>query len=314
MFENFKKAVLNSYDEKKEKKQLSENLEHPTQAKLRKECLSILEKRYCKKDDQTICAFFDPDHKFDNHELRIQKFELDGFKSLLQFFLKGHGIRKEENIKLLAWLIDFEPRPYNYTETYTENGKLETNSDSEEPIDQNINYPPPQTTVPLPWKKISIISFSILIVLFGISIYSSTDVKPKQQLTKNIPSDNEQPNTSATIKKEEGKKSENKSVNINDMQCMYWADDHYVPIFCNKEIGNTTKIALDTKKIAHFKKINKPDTLTKNSLGKTWYVKINGLLEYYTSEGFHPIHTDKKLKRLTEYMLNKYVLRKPKNH
>ncbi|WP_379085127.1 hypothetical protein [Pedobacter sp. UC225_65] len=58
MFEDYKNAVLNFYQEKKAMGLLSETFENPTQAKLRKECLLILKNRYLKKDDETIKAFF----------------------------------------------------------------------------------------------------------------------------------------------------------------------------------------------------------------------------------------------------------------
>jgi len=49
------------------------------------------------------------------------------------------------------------------------------------------------------------------------------------------------------------------------------------------------------------------DTLTKNSLGKVWYSKIDGKVEFFTSAGFHPVHIDRRLKPLTDYMIKKYV-------
>jgi len=94
----------------------------------------------------------------------------------------------------------------------------------------------------------------------------------------------------------------------SNQECMYWANDHYQPISCTETVGDTAIIALDTFKVAHLRKINRPDTLTRNALGKVWYVKINvDSTEFFTAGGFHPIFTTKKLKPITAYMINKYA-------
>lgn len=118
MFDDYKKAVISFYLEQKVSKKLSLNLESPTQAKLKKECLSILSERYHKKDDKTLLSFFDPTNKFNDHEKSILKFELDGFKAILKFLLGKSQIRKDENLELLAWLINFENRPYKSEHIY----------------------------------------------------------------------------------------------------------------------------------------------------------------------------------------------------
>lgn len=90
-------------------------------------------------------------------------------------------------------------------------------------------------------------------------------------------------------------------------QCMYWTGDHYEAVSCDAKIFNRNILALDTLKMAHFRRITKPDTITKKALGWVWYSKIGGKLEYYTSDGVHPLHTDKELKKLTGYMIDKHI-------
>ncbi|MFI5161199.1 MAG: hypothetical protein ACHQHN_07970 [Sphingobacteriales bacterium] len=36
--------------------------------------------------------------------------------------------------------------------------------------------------------------------------------------------------------------------------CMYWTGDHYQPASCNQKHGDTAIIALDSLRLAHFKK------------------------------------------------------------
>ncbi len=290
MFEDFKKAVLNSYTEKKISNQLSDNLLNPTKAQLRKECLLILKNRYLKKDDETIKAFFDPTGKFDNHELSISKFDLEDFKALQKFLLGQPGIRKEENIKLLAWLIDFEPRPYTFGGKYNTPEKKEYVSENEEPINEPIlNLP---TTTGVPWGKIGVITFlSILLVLLSIKIFSSLkDIGDK-----------------ILVNKQEEKVPRTAPLTSGSKHCMYWADDHYESIACSQKIKGSTIIALDKQKLNQLKRITRPDTLSKKDLAKTWYVKINkDSIEFYTDSGSYPLDSKKRLKPLTIHMLNKY--------
>jgi hypothetical protein len=90
--------------------------------------------------------------------------------------------------------------------------------------------------------------------------------------------------------------------------CMYWSEDHYKPIACNQKIPNAMIIALDTAKLKTFKKITMPDTITYLDIGKVWYSKIDGKIEYYTSGGEHPIVFDHRLKPVTKYIIDKYIL------
>lgn len=64
---------------------------------------------------------------------------------------------------------------------------------------------------------------------------------------------------------------------------------------------------MDTVKMVHFRRITKPDTITSKAKGYVWYSKIGGKLEYYTSDGVHPLYTDKELKKLTDYMIEKPI-------
>jgi hypothetical protein len=90
---------------------------------------------------------------------------------------------------------------------------------------------------------------------------------------------------------------------------MYWTGDHYQSSSCNIKLGDTALIAFDEQK-ALLKKISRPDTISYKAIGRVWYVKIDSDIEHYTSSGFHPIDTRKKLKPITKYIIDKYILHK----
>lgn len=96
---------------------------------------------------------------------------------------------------------------------------------------------------------------------------------------------------------------------IDNKNCMYWTGEHYEAISCEQTVDDVAIIAKDTVKLNHLKKIMHPDTLTLNSLGKVWYVKTYEGLEFYTSDGFHPIYSEKRLKPITPRIINKYILK-----
>lgn len=88
---------------------------------------------------------------------------------------------------------------------------------------------------------------------------------------------------------------------------MYWKGDHYEAVSCNQKIEDVDIIAMDTNKLTRLRKITRPDTLTQSSLGKVWYAKIDNEVEFYTSGGFHPEYTDRRLKPITTYIIDKYI-------
>jgi hypothetical protein len=91
-----------------------------------------------------------------------------------------------------------------------------------------------------------------------------------------------------------------------DEKCMYWTGNRYEAINCNKETS-TPKTTLNVQRLIKLKKISSPDQLTKEDLGKVWYAKIYGKVEFYTDSGKHPVDTNRVLKPLTSYMLSKHV-------
>ena len=91
--------------------------------------------------------------------------------------------------------------------------------------------------------------------------------------------------------------------------CMRWTGDHYEQIPCRGTTGDTLVEPLDPEKIRSFKKITRPDTITRQSKGSVWYVKINKgkEIEFYTSDGFHPIDRQLRLKPVTDYIIEKHL-------
>jgi hypothetical protein len=88
---------------------------------------------------------------------------------------------------------------------------------------------------------------------------------------------------------------------------MYWAGDHYQQVSCSQKLGEILIIPFDAEKLARFRKITRPDTITEDALGSIWYAKFNNAYECYTAPGNHPIDTTMQLKLLTDYVLIRHI-------
>lgn len=332
MFDDYKKKVFLAYQKKINVGPISINLSHPSPAKLRTECLIVYSERPLQKDEEILRSFFGPKDNIKGYHQNIDRFQIKGFKPLINFMMERTTDPDKRIVELLAWLIDFEPRPYDSRKNYKQDlekesalGGFDSSSEKEESIISPIT----------PNHEIDDIEIDL-------------DKGDEERLNPNTA--NGEIKDSETNISDNGDTEKNKVIiyepqsgtGRNDRwkaillklkirkvivsfltiivaggisyyvverkQCMYWTGNQYQCIACNKKLGDTAVIALDTIKVAHLRKIIRPDTLTESSLGKIWYSKIDGKVEFFTSDGFHPLYTDRRLRPVTMYMLNKYVI------
>lgn len=321
MFEEYKKEVLEFYFFKKETNQLSSNLESLGRLKLRKECLKILAEKYSKKDDEMLTLFFDPLRKYNDHVRSIENFELDKFRPLVSFLRDGTSIRDDQPVKLIAWLMDFDSyQDWRFRKEtsqpddcgFSDNGmdsepdtgeEGEPDSDTDESSSFVGKEEADEKTTPeaqqedceqdasndsrnvleisikrsFSIKKTLIISMVFLLLGGGVFFLLGG-------------------NTTGTARQP----------SVGE-ECMYWTGDHYEPVKCDEKINDAVLVPLNLQTLNNLRKINLMDTLTANSLGKVWYSKIGGKHEFFTDSGVHPVDTLKRLKPLTNYILNKHV-------
>ncbi len=91
--------------------------------------------------------------------------------------------------------------------------------------------------------------------------------------------------------------------------CIVWKENHYEAVECSTDFSTPMLKNLD---LENFKKIDKSDINEFFINGKPiiWYGKSSkGKIEYFNSRGVHPI-TGNELKPVTQYIINKYVLKK----
>jgi hypothetical protein len=297
MFADYRSLVLQDYAEKKVANKISQRLVHPTSAKLKEECKAVCSERFLRKDDNILRTFFGQSGDAKITLQAIERCETDKFKPLANFLKRLTNNTDDKNIELLAWLIDFQPRPYEFGKKYTnraempdidkegipgEGDKKEESSPEEAGDDREkekiTTIPKITSGISTSNSKIKIAVIAAVILTFiGMFIYWLWSSK------------------ASTI------------VLTGNERCMYWAGDHYQAISCSQKLGDTLVVALDSVKLNNFKRITDPDTITQKSKGVVWYVKVKGNIEFYTSGGYHPVDPQLRLKPITDYIINKYI-------
>lgn len=400
MFIDYTNSVLKDYEKKRANNALSTNLTLPTPASLKNECLNVCSEKFVRTDGGILSAFFGAGDTKETALKAIDRIDKDKLKPL-QYYLKGKTESPDPKVvELLAWLIDFKPRPfqhgreYKIEDVYIEDTKVEKIDNQElehieEPIAPPIDEQPDKTNgnkqleaheteqIQIPTKDAALkdkratektelpeiseqhkaesqMPPQIGDILKDTTasqqtdfteIENDSDIVDRGKVADNL----SQPpivDTSDQTKKNVGKrppgtwikyaasgivaigiavfafyktggndKIENNSskplafiaATKDNESCMYWTGDHYEQTSCNQKHGDTLIIALDSTKLLHFKKITRPDTITKNAIGHVWYIKINREIEFYTSDGNHPLDEKRRLKPITAYMIDKYI-------
>jgi hypothetical protein len=278
MFADYKLLVLEDYRIKKATDSLALNLCHASPAKLKAESLAVFDTRFLKKDEKLLVSFFGLRENEFEYRQAIKQCEADRFKPLSNYLKQSTRDTDEKNIELLAWLINFEPRPYQVNKAHVLKGNTNPADLASYPSDVDKGR---IETDKAKARKIRL-TWAVPVVLILMTYltwhYASAVILPPRFPT------------------------------TGQEQCMYWADDHYQPISCNQKIENTPIYALDSMKLAHLKLITNTDTIGKKAIGHVWYAKINGKVEFYTSDGFHPIYTARRLRPLSLYIYTKYLL------
>lgn len=322
-FAEYQSQVLEYYQKEQAAGGLFFAFPYPTPAKIKAGCIEVLETRFDKKDKSFLRSYFKMGNSED-FDLAVRKFDTDKFRPLNSYLRDPSRNPSSEHIQLLSWLIDFPDRPYRSSyelsvEPLTKATTLDTGISSTHgqvddlPVSDATDIAPPivqeeekkadQAFGPSVsneiaemtdrgndghqkksfWtKKLRYALCATLLFLVGIVFWYANNATRIPQTGKVVPV-------------------------IGQKGCVIWADVHYEPVACKQAVNGLGSFGLDESTVRNLKRITLPDTITPKSLRKVWYVKIDGRLEYYTSAGFHPVHTERRLKPLTTYMYNKYL-------
>jgi hypothetical protein len=308
MFADYERLVLEDYHQKKIGNKLPIGLTLPTPAKLKSECERLCSERFNRKDEQVIRDFFGKGGDQKVCLQAIQQCNPDKFKPLIKFLNGGTNKTSEKNIQLLAWLIDFPDRPYDYSRKYKSQTEIKVGNDTLELVrNTSIEEAPlPEEAEVSNEDNRGGESLSETEMVGRGRKQEIEPVRSKIKLRKAV--------TAAVLLVATAAggywwrdATRAKDIIPGNGGCMYWADDHFQQIPCNQKMPNTLVVALDTVRVKNFKKITRPDTITHSSKGCVWYSKIDTKLEFFTAAGEHPVVIGRRLKPISDYIINKYI-------
>lgn len=312
MFSEYKTQVINSYERKRKAGTLSFNLLHLTPARVKKECIAVLLERSLAADERILNNFFGNSSSLEEYTIRIKKTHPDKFRPLINHLKEKTENPDDRNIELLAWLIDFNPRPYLFGHDYRNKteGPLKTNGENQNEVNESLIREAPIEIFDRLKAGNNSSEESGQTKVFAIEKKKGEilDVKPASRLSNKI---------KAVASLEVVGilcmvllLSFGKIGFFKEKNCMYWTGNRYEQTYFDQKIPNVQIVALDTFRLNYFRKIVRLDTLKESCVGKIWYSKIAKKVEFFTTGGMHPEHVEKPLKPVSKYIFNKYILKK----
>jgi hypothetical protein len=331
-FEKYKTAVIQAYQKKKQEGKLPPNLERHTPANLRNECLEVFHVRFNDKDANTFKSFYGERRNAEEYFQKIKISSSDKFKPLDNYLKGTTGDTKEKNIHLLAWLIDFDQRPFISGDPY----KLLL------PTTDPVRNPqgPLSTLQPITDDEIDYDDVGKDEIGKGeeAATHGTLAESPVDEKTNPI---DEKINKRETATQElllsRRIRIKNKFITIckpitdrprsffaglvimasvlllyflSRPKRMFWDKNEYKTISFFDYVIGAFSVPIDTLQLNNQKKIIDWSMITRNSIGKVYYSKINKKVEFYTIGGTNPEDTTRRLLPLTEYMYEKYIANK----
>jgi hypothetical protein len=266
------KCVKGKFEAMRNSGELVPALINPTRGAIRDECLRLYPTRSGQKDKETVGDFFEHSESDGTLLDTIDRVDLEDLKAL-QNFLSG-GTRKPNYrvVEMMAWLVDFQPRPYDPNVDYS---TIAPELPSSKPL-PNPKYPGEPKK---PDRDRRVIIVTLLILISGVVGFTMLSNKRRSP----------QANGAG--------------------ECMYWAGDHYEMGACIQRGGDSVLAAPDPVRHRNFKRITDTSLITRNSIGNVWYRIKEGEYEFYTMDGKHPLD-GKNLRRLTENSYGDFLKRR----
>lgn len=285
MYQDYVRAVVEEYRNKVAANDLSLYLTTLTPGNVKNACKTVCKQRFRKADERLLSDFFGIAENEKGYLQAIERCDIDKFRPMINFIEGRSKDTHQNNIELLAWLIDFQDRPFNLSRGYQGRNQSGGESDSEVGIDESPplkNDSESQRSKKSRTKKGIFIATLIVSLLAGTVGYLNLSKARTMAVSRSSSNDS----------------------------CMYWKNDHYERVSCGEKVQNSKVIALELDLLNNFRRITIPDTITYNSISKVWYIKINGKPEFYTGMGYHPVSMNLQLKPITKYIIDNHILKK----
>lgn len=287
--EDYKKAIKEKYEIEKSGS-YSSLLLNPSRAKLRNLCFELFKDNPSKDDLMSFSSFFGFEFTVTNSN--ILKGLTDKFRPIETFFKGETDLMDIEGVNIAAILVDFKPRPYlkfSKKEEFINKPLSENNIEVAHVVGVDLNNELKEDEIveeqtfksarSVKNKGNAFFNKPIIIVVFSILFISCLGF-----------------------------------FSLSKDKCMQWQKDHYQIVDCEDGrvgiVNLFSKVPLN-KNMLNFRKIQVCDTTTFFKYDKpiVWYCKKGNQLEFFNSPGFNP-ENNKPLKPITQYMIDKYIIKK----
>ena len=328
-FEDYKKAIKAKYEEEKNG-EYSNNLNSPTSANLRNLCVKRFDANSNKDDLIAFKSFFD--FPFDKDKKnQFGEDELNKLEAVKRFLLGKTENPAEDTIQLAAILVDLQPRPFNeYRKQLDEDEKrlIEVLRDTGTPENENFSN-----------TLIVEIENEHSPSLKNDEVEKDKNEEVKQDETRELEQDKHQDwettpigisdiSTPVKIGGKDVGKSGMKNyfviaaflavlsiiiyLSMSQKDCMQWTNDHY------EKIARSDNGYCETYYDARYFNLRKievcdtTDFFDDNGRAKVFYIKIGNSIECYNQSAPYPENTQRFLKPITQYIINRYLSDRPK--
>jgi len=309
-FDDYKKDIIRAYTALKNENKLSPNLLRHTPAKLKQECIDMFPERYSDKDRNTFTAFFGKKDSVAEYFRELDLSNPSLFKPLNTFLKNTEAIAtSDKNIELLAWLIDYQPRPHQplaigeIGKAFNLGNDTATNEISKpNEIDDDNKGESEEMKAHEAGPKEKLIDATPMDLLGAETGETTTGAKT----IFGIP-DKFKKTVIAFLAAAIILTGSYVAYKLSPHECMYWDGLKYQEIACNVKVEGAAVIAIDTFELAHVKLITDLSSITRKDIRKIYYSKESGEVKFYTGKGENPKDTRKRLLPMTEYIYEKYV-------
>jgi hypothetical protein len=305
LFKDYTDLVVQAFQQMRTSDTISPLLTNPSTGNLRQACLNVYNERlqHGKEELHTLEAFFGVPANGVSFLTHIDRCPLDNFRPLRNFMLGEIKNPSSVTVELLAWLIDFTPRPLGRAQVEFE----KRGTGFKEQVSAGSGSNVTETVVNFP-------NDNNMKVADNGNDQTDQAEKEYQEPVQEI-------KPSAILNNEKKSTQKRKwliagmivlslllsgglywSGFIRNEQCMYWKDDHYERIDCDAEVND--KVAFNEDRYKNFKKITDLSTITEKSIGVVHYYG-NKNREFYTRGGKHPVENTRYVKVMTRYIWEK---------
>lgn len=320
LFKDYTEKILNYFEERRDANHLSQLLMYPTTANIKQECLNAFTERIKKEEkveENTLKAFFEVPPAGKNFAYSIERQHPDKFRPLQSLLRREIKNPSPTNVELLAWLIDFKPRPFHAAKKVFE-GYNETDKSVQEENEIHIGetklnksiIEPESISVNLP-VKLSRLTEELEKSQGAFISENSSKLTFLQKFKKAVVVSLIAAGCWGSVylirRHEQIWRSSYESMYTG---CMYWANDHFEITRCDEGKDGKVLFPLNKSLIRNFQRITREDTITERSIDVVHYISINNKKEYYTTGGNHPVYITRYLRPLSRYIFDKYLAKK----